>query len=300
MSSCLYAGFSVGASFGLRLYDGREIFLKINKPTLEEDSIHSFSLESLTAISKVQKHLWEGGFPCPEVVLLPKEYRDTIITVNGFSDIGKQIDAHSPNIRKLMAEKLAELIQKTEQHKYTSGLPSINVFSKKTLYPIPHNALFDFENTGKGAEWIDELASKSKKTILSIDKHMVLGHCDWSLKHFRFEKDKVLMIYDWDSLYVQDEYYVLAIAAGSFTTTWDIPVKITPSQEEAYEFVREYEYVRGRRFTAEEMKKISAYITYFMAYTARCEFSNDQENNNFEGSFRQSLRTMRGDNYLNL
>ncbi|WP_143088982.1 hypothetical protein [Paenibacillus sp. UNC496MF] len=108
------------------------------------------------------------------------------------------------------------------------------------------------------------------------------------------------MVYDWDSLKIEDELNILGIAAATFTTTWDVPVKITPSQEEAYAFVMEYEQSRGKRFSMNELTKISAAATYCLSYVARCEHALDSECNNYEGSFRQALASMTGDNYLNL
>ncbi|MBC8059726.1 MAG: hypothetical protein H7Y18_03585 [Clostridiaceae bacterium] len=296
---CLYAGFSVGASFGLGLKNGEKIFLKINKPN-SNDSITPFSLESLKAMSQVQEYLSDNDFQCPKVILHPVEYGSVIVTVNEFIDIGVQKDAHDPLIRKVMAQKFAELIKITTPYISLKGFEYFNIFDTKRLYPVPHNALFDFTVNEKATAWIDEIAQKSKEVINSIDKNLVLGHCDWSLKHFHFIDDKIVMIYDWDSLFLQDEYHLLGIAASTFTTTWDIPVKITPSQVEAYEFVKEYEYVREKSFTKEELKKISASATYIMAYTARCESAIDPLNKNFQGSFRQALRDMVGDNYLGI
>ncbi|RDU38069.1 hypothetical protein DRW41_00390 [Neobacillus piezotolerans] len=105
-----------------------------------------------------------------------------------------------------------------------------------------------------------------------------------------------MMVYDWDSLVVEDELNLLGIAAATFTTTWDIETKITPSREEAYEFVRDYEYHRGKLFTKKELQKISAAATFCMAYTARCEHAIDPQGERFEGSFRQALESIKGHN----
>lgn len=299
VEECLYAGFSVGASFGLKLKDGQEIFLKINKPN-NDDSIAQCSFEGMKAISTVQEKLSESKFPCPEVVISPIEYGDVIVTVNSYNDIGVQKDAHNPSIRKAIAEKYGQLIKLTDPYIKTYGFKYFNFYKNDKLFPSPHNALFDFNKAGTAADWIDNIASRSKKIINSIPENLVLGHCDWSLKHFRFINDEIVMIYDWDSLCLQDEYHLLGIAASTFTTTWDIPVRITPSQNEAYEFVREYENARGKKFTKEELMKISACSTYIISYTARCELAVDPDNNNFEGSFRQALSKMVGDNYLGI
>jgi hypothetical protein len=299
ISSCLYIGFSVGASFGLKLENGVDIFLKVHKPTSEK-TITAISKESLTAISRVQKSLSKSGFPCPDVILEPTELGNGIATVDVFANPGELQDAHNPVIRRSIAYTLAELITKTEPYKNMKGLTYGRFCHSETLYPIPHNDLFDFSGTSKGAEWIDAVAENVKKTVNNINGNIVLGHIDWSLKHFRFENKQVVMIYDWDSLKLEDELNVLGIAAATFTTTWDIPVKITPNQKESYYFVKEYEHLRCKKFTNEEMTKISAAATYCIAYVARCEHALDPKSKNYEGSFRQALASMVGDNYFNL
>ncbi|SDN67590.1 hypothetical protein SAMN04487897_10444 [Paenibacillus sp. yr247] len=298
-SSCLYLGFSVGASFGLALENGNNIFLKVHKPTSTK-TITAISKESLTAMSRVQKSLAESGFPCPAVILDPMELGVGIATVDVFATPGEINDAHNPEIRRAIAKTLVELIRRTEPHKRMHDLTNGQFCSSKTLYPIPHNALFNFDKKSKDAEWIDAIAANAKKTVIHINGHIVLGHVDWSLKHFRFENNEVVMIYDWDSLKLEDELNILGIAAATFTTTWDIPIKITPSQEESYHFVKEYELFRGKTFSMEEMTKISAAATYCLAYVARCEYALDPKNKNYEGSFRHALHSMVGDNYLNL
>lgn len=299
ISSCLYAGFSVGASFGLELENGNRIFVKVHKPTSQE-TLTAINKPFLTAVSKVQKSLAASGFPCPEVLMEPAELGSGLATVDAFAAPGELRDAHHPEIRRSMAHTLAELVRRSEPWKQTNGLMNGQFYTDRSLYPVPHNVLFDFERTAKGAEWIDAIAAKAKKTVRDIKGPTVLGHGDWSVKHFRFEQHRAVMVYDWDSLKLDDELHFLGIAAAAFTTTWDIPVKITPSQEESYDFVKEYEHGRGKKFSRREMSKISAAATFCLAYTARCEHAIDPAGEKYEGSFRQALDSMIGDNYLNI
>lgn len=299
ISASLYIGFSVGASFGLKLENGMRIFIKVNKPT-STDTITAISHASLTAVSSVQKSLAELGFPCPRVLAEPMEFGAGLATIDVFSAPGELKDAHAPAIRGAIARTLAQLIQLTEPYKTVNGLTYGRFCADETLYPIPHNELFNFERTSQGAEWIDAIAKRAKAVVTRIKGREVLGHLDWSLKHFRFQGDEVVMVYDWDSLKLEDELNVLGIAAATFTTTWDIPVKITPSQEESLAFVGEYEQARRSKFSKDERAKISAATTYCMAYVARCEHALDSKGSNYEGSFRQALTAMRGDFYLDV
>ena len=300
-AECLYIGFSIGASVGLKLENGRKIFTKINKNMNNEGVANTdFNIKSLNAASQVQDFLHRKNFPCPAVMLHPFKCNDVIVAVYEFADRGIQKDAHDPVIRREMAEKFAELIRLAEPYRELEGFKEIDGYKIKALYPKPHNALFDFSTGGKDAERIDEIALKSKNIVNSIDKNVVLGHSDWSMKNVRFAGNKINMVYDWDSLSLQDEYHLLGIAAAAFTTTWDIPVKITPSQEEAFEFVAEYEKAKGKKFSRNELLKISACTTSVMCYTARCELSADPENVYYEGSYRQTLYEMNGENYLRI
>ncbi|MCQ6561551.1 hypothetical protein [Paenibacillus mendelii] len=299
VKQCLYAGFSVGASFGLELADSRQVFMKIHKLTGPE-TITANSHQSLTASSTVQKHLAESGFPCPEVLIMPEEFGAGIVTVDAYATPGEQQDAHDPLIRRAMAETLAELIERARPYRSLPGLNPGTFCASRTLYPIPHNALFDFDKAYKDSDWIDAIARSAKDEIEAnrSNHNLVLGHVDWSAKHFRFENGKVVMIYDWDSLKLEDELHLLGLAAATFPTNWDIPVVITPSQEESAWFVREYEAARGIPFKAQELAAISAAATYVMSYTARCELAINPNNERYEGSFREALQTMKGNRFI--
>ncbi|RDU38068.1 hypothetical protein DRW41_00385 [Neobacillus piezotolerans] len=110
VGACLYVGFSVGASFGLSLLDGRDIFLKVNKPT-NKDDINVISLDSLTTISKIQRHLSKNGFPCPKVILDPIDIGIGIVTTNSYEDIGEQKDAHNPSIGMQWQQRFTNLLK---------------------------------------------------------------------------------------------------------------------------------------------------------------------------------------------
>src|SRR5438128_7714395 len=117
------------------------------------------------------------------------------------------------------------------------------------IWPIPHSKIFDFEATMAAAEWIDHIASKARQTIVAGAGQLVIGHADWSVKHFRFVDGRVSVIYDWDSLALEKETVIVGEAARGFTMTWHLNVPLIPSQDEARAFVNEYETARGRAFT---------------------------------------------------
>jgi hypothetical protein len=87
---CFAFEVSVGARFGLRLRDGSRIALKVH---VGREGTHY-----LQAIQRVQKHLWEQGFPCPK----PLGFRERV-TMEEWREDGVYRDAHEPEVRCVIA-----------------------------------------------------------------------------------------------------------------------------------------------------------------------------------------------------
>jgi hypothetical protein len=143
------------------------------------------------------------------------------------------------------------------------------------LWPKPHNALFDFEATAEGAEWIDEIARTAKPMRDAAIGRLVVGHTDWSIKHVRWDDDlRATAVYDWDSLDTQAEPSIVGTSAASFTYTEEVPVSSKwPAPEESLAFIADYESARGEPFTDEERLATHAAAVYLAAYGARCRWA---------------------------
>ena len=183
---------SVGAAFGLCLQDGRRVLLKAHK--LE------WSAEFLEAVRRVQGHLFKRGFPCPRPLAGPASFGPGLATAEEFVGEGEPVDAHEPVVRCRMAQALARAIELAAEVKDVGALSSGWAWPKDDLWPVPHNALFNFEATAAGAGWIDEIAAGAKRVMNGFHGRVVVGHADWSVKHFRFAGGEVRVVYDWDSL----------------------------------------------------------------------------------------------------
>ena len=273
---------SVGGAFGLRLRDGRRVLLKAHPPDR--------TLGFLKAVYRVQRHLNARGFPCPEPISGPLPFGLGLATVEAFVDEGEFADAHQPEIRREMARALAWMIE------LSSEVPDVEELSRgwklppdRGLWPVPHNALFDFEATAAGAEWIDEIASKARRVLDNPTGRIVVGHADWSAKHFRFEDGAIRMVYDWDSIRLDREPSIVGHTASHFPYTeyFDVPRRASP--QEARLFVEEYEMACRTPFSDQERAAVSAAATYGLAYTARCEHAIDSEGKDLEGGFREAL-----------
>ena len=217
---------SQGAVFGMQLSDGRRVVLKAHQPDRP--------LDFLSAMYKVQHYLADHDYPCPRPLLGPAPIGYGHATVEELIDTGVYADAHDPTIRRRMAEMLAQLASLTRNFRNIQGLQSTargQRLPEGVLWPTPHSRIFDFEATTPGAEWIDALARKARQALAHGVGEMVIGHTDWSVKHFRFQDSqngKVCVIYDWDSLALERETIIVGEAARGFTMTWHLDVLITP------------------------------------------------------------------------
>jgi hypothetical protein len=254
---CFAFEVSIGALFGLLLRDGSRVALKVHLARVEPDY--------LDAVQRVQEHLWARGVPCPK----PLGVRERA-TLEEWRDDGVYRDAHEPEVRRVVAEYLVELFRATDELQRPAGLEPYFAPPNAPLWPVPHNALFDLEGTTAGAEWIDEIASKAKPLRDARVGRLVIGHGDWTVKHFRFDGLRPTVIYDWDSLNTDFETVFAGSSAATFTYTERLPVSVWPTVEEAQAFLEDYEVARDEPFTPEERTAARAAAGYSRAYAARC------------------------------
>lgn len=263
---------SQGAVTGVRLEDERRVVLKVHKP--------GQSLTFLKSMQEVQRHLVANGYPCPRPVCGPRHLAQGIAVVEELIDEGFYVDGHDPAIRRMMAESLAQLVQLTHELVNLPGLRATMVRHPEIdgLWERPHNKLFDFVATARGAEWIDDIARQARRTLDEQSSGEVfLGHSDWAVKHFRFKQGKVRVIYDWDSLACNYEPVLVGDAARGFPMTWHLPTHVWPTREELHAFVDEYQAARGKVFTRPERTLIAASVTFGLAHSARIVHSLQQE-----------------------
>jgi hypothetical protein len=251
---CFAFEVSVGALFGLRLRDGSRVAVKIHVQQ---------NVDSLDAVQRVQAHLFGAGFPCPE----PLGVRGHA-TLERWSDEGVYRDAHEPAVRRVIAEHLALLFRLTRDLQPVEGLEPFFPAASGPLWPVPHNVLFDFQATAAGAEWIDDIARSAKPCRDARVGELVIGHGDWTVKHFRFDGLRPTVVYDWDS--INTEAVFVGGAAATFTYTDHMPVSVWPTVAEAGAFFDDYEAARGGPFSVEKRRAAQAAAVYSRAYSARC------------------------------
>ncbi len=283
IAACEFWEVSVSFTIGLRLKSGQRIVVKFRSPA-------NITLPTLQAVCQVQEYLANQGFPAPQIILPPIYHGNTLASIETLLDAGENCDAHDLSVRRAMAIGLAQQIQLAQPLGNLPDLP-LSRFQSMPLWDKPHNALFDFERTAKGAEWIDAIAERAKAEYSSADYPLQIGHMDWSVKNMRFYHGKLSAVYDWDSLRLENELVILGNALKGFLTTWYVNVKsMVPTPDEIGLFIQEYESARGQAFTRVEQQTIRAAFVYSMAYTARCEHAIDSVGAKIQGSFREALR----------
>lgn len=252
-----YFAASVGALFGVRRADGSRVAIKVN--TLFRDSAY------FADVHRVQAALRDAGFPAPRPVRLAGT-----VTVDEWLDDGDFRDGHEPAVRRALAATLHRLVELAT----ASGIrPRRELLrAQGATWPKPHNALFDFEATRAGAEWIDEIGARA---LLPRVGREVVAHTDWAAKHVRFDAElRPTAVYDWD-VNTECEPMVAGSAAGSFVYTEELaePVARWPTPDESLAFLEDYERARDAAFSPEERRLAQASCVYLIAYAARCHHS---------------------------
>jgi len=271
IAGCGFYEGGVGCVFGLELADGRRAVLKVHGPAVEAARLRS--------VSVVQAHLANAGFPCPAPLGGPVAAGGSLATFEELIERGPYRDGHEAPVRRAMAEALWMLVDAARGFAKDAGLGRdlLRALPPGELWPTPHDARFDFDRTAAGAEWLDSIARDARERLNAAAGEIVVGHADWSVKHFAFRGDRVAAVYDWDSLAVDFEPVFVGTAAHAFPATWYIETAVAPTPEEAVAFVAEYESARGRPFTGPEMETVRAAADYSMAYSARCAHSDDPD-----------------------
>jgi hypothetical protein len=273
---------SVGAGITLLLADGVKAFMKVWP--------RSANPTALAAQTEVQASLARNGFPAPGVLVAPRPLGPGNAVLMAFDRRGVPTDVRVPGVREAMARALVRLLREAEPFLALAGLPTKELPSDDATWRRPHNALFDFEATAGGAEWIDAVGGEALATMRAGVGRLIVGHHDWSAKNMRMGASEIAVVYDWDSVFVDRETFVVGSAAAHFPVTWELPVPETPTPGEIAEFIRSYEEARGQPFTHRELVEIAASATYARAYKARCEHAIDMRHEKCAGSSRQDLR----------
>ncbi|MDY7100450.1 MAG: phosphotransferase [Actinomycetota bacterium] len=259
----------VGIVAGLVLGDGREVIGKVHRWNISPDR--------LRAVRTVQAAVANAGLPAPRPL---GDIVECGAGLAAFEDHrpGGPADGREPSVRRTIAAGLHDLVaaarplvDEVDVGRQTITRPD------GPLWPEPHDPRLDFDATSSGAEWIDELALDARRRLASAgaDAPSVIGHADWRVGNLGFAAERLVAIYDWDSVTAAPEAVIVGLTAAQFGIDWgageDDPVPTIP---EMAAFVADYEDVRGTRFTLSEWELVDAANLALISYGARCQHSD--------------------------
>jgi hypothetical protein len=121
---------------------------------------------------------------------------------------GVATDVRVPGVRRAMASGLLQFVRMSESYRDIEGLPR-RVLPDPSVWPRPHNVLFDFEATAQGAEWIGDIARTALAAMRLAISRFVVGHLDWSAKNMRMGPESIAVVYDWDAVFLERETFVI-------------------------------------------------------------------------------------------
>ncbi|MGZ3444003.1 MAG: phosphotransferase, partial [Polyangia bacterium] len=272
----LFHSASIGAVTAVELVDGRRVVVKAHQPERE--------LEWLQEVVRVQMHLASRALHATTVCGGPSPIGRGLGIVEAFVERGATRDAHEPIVRAALARGLREIVVACAGLVAGSSLRAhLGDLPAGALWPTPHSKLFDFS---RPAAWIDEVARAARARMQPAGA-LVIGHGDWRAEHVRFEGDRIVGAFDWDSLCKEREPALVGYTAHAFCADWSrTPPAAAPTLDEARAFVAEYEAARGRPFTVDERRLCGAAFAYSCAYTARCGWGLDRDERGTPGTFQ--------------
>jgi Ser/Thr protein kinase RdoA (MazF antagonist) len=262
----LFFGASAGCAAGVELRDGRLLVVKAFQPR--------WRLDCLQVVSAAQRRLVAAGIACPQPEVAPLRFEGIVASVDRLlADPGMRI--LDPGEMSVSARGLAT-VALTLRHEDAKPWVGFHLMDRRpgSLYPVPHNPLFDFDLDADAAVWIDELASAALAAQAVDDSDPQLIHADWSARNIRIVDHKLVACYDWDSLAACTESMAVGFAAATWRSNGESeedPPDPGLAEIDAYldAYVLAVASPRSRLWRA---AAISAGL-YSLAYAARCEHS---------------------------
>lgn len=267
IDAVIFEAGDIGAVFGLRLTDGREVVLKAFRP--------GNNMRRLRAVAGLQNRLAAEGFGAAAVLDGPSSTEGIIAVVEERLLCTSSGNPHHAATRAVMAGALArqiDLLRALDGSALVDGRPGWANW-QAGAWPRPHDPIFDFSTPVEGFEWVDDRADAAASVLRATDSHpAVIGHSDWVWQNVCIHDGHFVAGYDWDSLIFAPEASIVGLAAGAFTQGSAGPYD--PSPTEITAFIEDYQEARQQRFSDTEHQAARAAATWVRCYNARVHLDN--------------------------
>lgn len=246
---------------GVRLADGREVVVKV-RPAAPRTA----------ACVAVQRRLFESGYPCPQPLAGPAQLGAYEATAESYVSGGVMLPACG-RAAGPFAAALAQLVALAPAPEEVSSLapnPPWTAWNHDQggLWPWPED-LVDLDlNEVDGPGWIDAAGQAARQGLTEGDGQAVIGHGDWWTENLRWQGNRLLVAYDWDSLIADSEPVIAGLAAAIY------PALATVA--ETRDFLAAYADARGRPFSPGELQRCWAAGVWTRAFDAKKQHAAGQ------------------------
>lgn len=262
----LFRSGHLSAVIGLRLADDREVVVKVRPDS-----------PRVSACVEVQRHLFQAGYPCPRPLTGATSFDGDIATAETFVPGGDVLPS-TDHAALAFAEALARLIRLAPRPAEVSSLapaPSWAAWNHagEGLWPCSEEDPDVDLNALAGAEWINDAGRRARDRLRAGGSDSVIGHCDWLAGNLRWSGEALLVVHDWDSVIAESEAVLVGFAAALYST---VSADELATVEETERFLDAYCHVRGRQFSAGELRRSWAAGVWTRAYDAKYQHTVGQ------------------------
>jgi hypothetical protein len=260
---------------GARLADGREVVVRVRPPA-----------QRIAVCSEVQRRLFESGYPCPRPLAGPAPFGEYEATAESYVPGGVMLpgSGRSAEPFAVALAQLVDLAPRPEEVPSLAPAPPWTAWNHDEggLWPWPEDQDLDL-NEVDGPGWIDAAGQAARRRLTEGDGQVVIGHGDWWTENLRWQGNRLLVAYDWDSLITDSEAVIAGLAAAIY------PALATVT--ETRDFLAVYATFRGRPFSPGELQRCWAAGVWTRAFDAKKQHAAGQPVISLtQGEARERLR----------
>jgi hypothetical protein len=242
---------------GTRLADGREIVVRVRP-----------AAPRIAACTEVQRRLFDSGYPCPQPLAGPAPLDEYEATAESHVAGGATLpdSGRTGQPFAITLARLVHLAPRPEQMPSLAPAPAWAAWNHGQGGLWPRSEELDVDlNQVDGSGWIDAAAQAARQKLREGRDPAAIGHGDWITDNLRWDGNRLLVAYDWDSLIVDSEAVIAGLAAAIYL------YPALPTITETREFLDAYATARGRPFSPGELQRCWAAGVWTRAFDAKEE-----------------------------
>jgi hypothetical protein len=246
---------------GTRLADGREIVARVRPAE-----------QRIAVCTEVQRRLFDSGYPCPQPLAGPAPLDGYAATAESYIPGGAMLPDSGRTAQPFATAlaRLVDLAPRPEQVPTLAPAPPWTAWdhNQGELWPWPDDLDVDL-NQVDGSGWIDAAGQAARQKLREGRDRAVIGHGDWITDNLRWDGNRLLVAYDWDSLIADSEAVIAGLAAAIY-------LPALPTVTETRDFLDAYAAARKRPFSPGELQRCWAAGVWTRAFDAKKQHAAGQ------------------------